>query len=332
MSYSVIVCDDSRFARQQLIRGLPAGLAREVLTASNGEEALKLLRAGQGELLFLDLNMPGLDGYQVLEAIRREELNVLVIVVSGDIQAQAHQRILELGALAFVQKPLNNDQLLSLLERFGLMPASDETPTSCPIPPAQELAPVSYQESLQEIVNIAMGQAARQLADLLNLFIHLPIPKVQLSTSQRIHQQLDAWLEMPSSMVVSQGFVGSSIAGECLIHFEEQDICRIAPLLGFDEGDVLDRQSLLIELSSMLAGTLLLGLSDLLGLRFSRSHPALLTQSGDGILAQQEQAQKILSVSLTYTIPAQQISCTLLLLLTDTSLSALERRLSLIAQ
>ena len=259
-------------------------------------------------------------------------MNVLVIVVSGDIQAQAHQRILELGALAFVQKPLNNDQLLSLLERFGLMPASDKTPTSCPIPPAQELAPVSYQESLQEIVNIAMGQAARQLADLLNLFIHLPIPKVQLSTSQRIHQQLDAWLEMPSSMVVSQGFVGSSIAGECLIHFEEQDICRIAPLLGFDEGDVLDRQSLLIELSSMLAGTLLLGLSDLLGLRFSRSHPALLTQSGDGILAQQEQAQKILSVSLTYTIPAQQISCTLLLLLTDTSLSALERRLSLIAE
>ena len=332
MSYSVIVCDDSRFARQQLIRGLPAGLAREVLTASNGEEALKLLRAGQGELLFLDLNMPGLDGYQVLEAIRREELNVLVIVVSGDIQAQAHQRILELGALAFVHKPLNNDQLLSLLERFGLMPSSDETPTSCPIPPAQELAPVSYQESLQEIVNIAMGQAARQLADLLNLFIHLPIPKVQLSTSQRIHQQLDAWLEMPSSMVVSQGFVGSSIAGECLIHFEEQDICRIAPLLGFDEGDVLDRQSLLIELSSMLAGTLLLGLSDLLGLRFSRSHPALVSLGSDSILAQQEQAQKILSVSLTYTIPAQQISCTLLLLLTDTSLSALERRLSLIAE
>ena len=332
MSYSVIVCDDSRFARQQLIRGLPAGLAREVLTASNGEEALKLLRAGQGELLFLDLNMPGLDGYQVLEAIRREELNVLVIVVSGDIQAQAHQRILELGALAFVHKPLNKDQLLSLLERFGLMPSSDETPTSCPIPPAQELAPVSYQESLQEIVNIAMGQAARQLADLLNLFIHLPIPKVQLSTSPRINQQIEAWLEMPSSMVVSQGFVGSSIAGECLIHFEEQDICRIAPLLGFDEGDELDRQSLLIELSSMLAGTLLLGLSDLLGLRFSRSHPALLTQSGDSMLAQQAQAQKILSVSLTYSIPAQQISCTLLLLLTDTSLSALERRLSLIAE
>ena len=332
MSYSVIVCDDSRFARQQLIRGLPAGLAREVLTASNGEEALKLLRAGQGELLFLDLNMPGLDGYQVLEAIRREALNILVIVVSGDIQAQAHQRILELGALAFVQKPLNNDQLLSLLERFGLMPASDKTPTSCPIPPAQELAPVSYQESLQEIVNIAMGQAARQLADLLNLFIHLPIPKVQLSTIPRIHQQIEAWLEMPSSMVISQGFVGSSIAGECLIHFEEQDICRIAPLLGFDEGDELDRQSLLIELSSMLAGTLLLGLSDLLGLRFSRSHPALLTQSGDSMLAQQAQAQKILSVSLTYTIPAQQISCTLLLLLTDTSLSALERRLSLIAE
>lgn len=137
---------------------------------------------------------------------------------------------------------------------------------------------------------------------------------------------------MPGNMVVSQGFVGSSIAGECLIHFAEQDISRIAPLLGFNEQDELDRKSLLIELSSMLAGTLLLGLSDLLGLRFSRSHPALISLGSDSILAQQAQAQKILSVSLTYTIPAQQISCTLLLLLTDTSLSALERRLSLIAE
>ena len=126
--------------------------------------------------------------------------------------------------------------------------------------------------------------------------------------------------------------LGLIVAESVEHHFEEQDICRIAPLLGFEDGDELDRQSLLIELSSMLAGTLLLGLSDLLGLRFSRSHPALLTQSGDSMLAQQAQAQKILSVSLTYTIPAQQVSCTLLLLLTDTSLSALERRLSLIAE
>lgn len=332
MSYSVIICDDSRFARQQLIRGLPAGLAREVLSACNGEEALQLLRSGKGELLFLDLNMPGLDGYQVLEAIRNEGLNVLVIVVSGDIQAQAHQRILELGALAFLHKPLNNATLLTLLDQFGLMPATSDPETSPPLAASHDFSPVSYQESLQEIVNIAMGQAARQLADLLNLFIHLPIPKVQLCTSQRLHHQVEEWLEMPGNMVVSQGFVGSSIAGECLIHFGEQDISRIAPLLGFDEQDELDRKSLLIELSSMLAGTLLLGLSDLLGLRFSRSHPALISLGSDSILAQQEQAQKILSVSLTYTIPAQQISCTLLLLLTDTSLSALERRLSLIAE
>ena len=329
MLQSVIVCDDSRFARQQLIRSLPAGLAREILTASHGEEALQLLRQGHGELLFLDLNMPGIDGYQVLEAIRNEQLNTLVIVVSGDIQSQAHQRILAMGAVAFLQKPLQQEQLVSALRQCGLLSQNADYSEHSLRHSDEEK--IGYEESLQEIVNIAMGQAARQLADLLNLFIHLPIPQVKLITTGQLHSKLNHWLEEDSNMVVSQGFVGSSIAGECLIHFLQQDISRIAPLLGFDDEVAEERQSLLIELASMLAGTLLLALSDLLGLRFSRSHPSLIkpTESGQ---TSQETAQQALSVSLAYTIPSQQIQCTLLLLFTDASLSPLQRRLSLITE
>lgn len=326
---SVIVCDDSRFARQQLIRSLPAGLSREILTASHGEEALQLLRQGHGELLFLDLNMPGIDGYQVLEAIRNEQLNTLVIVVSGDIQVQAHQRMLSLGALAFLQKPLQQEQLLSTLRQCGVFDASMDHSAHVISRPTEEK--MGYEESLQEIVNIAMGQAARQLADLLNLFIHLPIPQVKLISTAQLQQKMGQWLEAEGNMVVSQGFIGSSISGECLIHFLQDDISRIAPLMGFDEEVGEDRQSLLIELSSMLSGTLLLGLSDLLGLRFSRSHPALVKPSESSLL-NQEQPQQALSVSLAYTIPSQQIQCTLLLLFTDASLSPLQRRLSLIAE
>ena len=69
--------------------------------ASNGEEALALIRQGLGQVMLLDLTMPVLDGYQTLAALRAEGLKSQVIVVSGDVQEEAVRRVRELGALAF---------------------------------------------------------------------------------------------------------------------------------------------------------------------------------------------------------------------------------------
>lgn len=48
--------------------------------------------------------MPQMDGYEVLQAIQEQNLNVLTVVVSGDIQPTAHQRVLGLGAIDFIKK------------------------------------------------------------------------------------------------------------------------------------------------------------------------------------------------------------------------------------
>ena len=73
MALRVIICDDSSFARKQMARALPPDCAGEVSFAADGREALGAIRAGKAELLFLDLNMPVMDGYQVLETIRGED-------------------------------------------------------------------------------------------------------------------------------------------------------------------------------------------------------------------------------------------------------------------
>lgn len=86
MALNVVVCDDSAFARKQLIRAIPKNLVNNLYQAENGLEAMKLLREGKCELLFLDLTMPIMDGFQVLEAIHKENIAVLVIVISGDVQ------------------------------------------------------------------------------------------------------------------------------------------------------------------------------------------------------------------------------------------------------
>jgi CheY-like chemotaxis protein len=121
MSIPLLICDDSNMARKQVQRALPEGWDVDVTFATNGVEGLAAIRAGKGEMVFLDLTMPEMDGYQVLEQIRAEGLKAVVIVISADIQPEARERVLQLGALDFIRKPINNEKLALALKNFGLL-------------------------------------------------------------------------------------------------------------------------------------------------------------------------------------------------------------------
>src|SRR5690554_5258875 len=125
MTLPVLICDDSSLARKQLARILPAEWDIELHFAEHGLEALERIREGKGALLFLDLNMPVMDGYETLEAIRKEDLNTLVLVVSGDVQPEAKARVMKLGALDFIRKPTDVDTITLVLGRYGFFSASD---------------------------------------------------------------------------------------------------------------------------------------------------------------------------------------------------------------
>ncbi|WP_096087517.1 response regulator [Agaribacterium haliotis] len=120
MSLPLLICDDSNMARKQVARALPEHWNAEITFASNGAEGLEAIREGKGEIVFLDLTMPEMDGYHVLEAIKDEGLKAMVIVISGDIQPEAQDRVKKLGALAFIKKPINKDKLASTLKDYGL--------------------------------------------------------------------------------------------------------------------------------------------------------------------------------------------------------------------
>lgn len=121
MSVPLLVVDDSSFARKQVIRALPKGWDIEISQAGNGEEALELIKQGKGEVVLLDLTMPVMDGFAVLESIKAQDLPAVVIVISGDIQPEAEARVMKLGALAFIKKPLDSDQLHQVLSDFGIL-------------------------------------------------------------------------------------------------------------------------------------------------------------------------------------------------------------------
>lgn len=122
MAVSVLIVDDSAVSRSMVIRALPPGWDVAITQASNGSEALAALGQKPHAVVLLDLNMPVMDGYQFLEAMRSSALAMpIVIVLSGDVQPKAQARVRELGATAFVKKPVRPQNVLAALKESGVL-------------------------------------------------------------------------------------------------------------------------------------------------------------------------------------------------------------------
>ena len=121
MSIPLLICDDSAMARKQVKRALPEGWDVDITMATNGVEGLEAIREGKGEMVFLDLTMPEMDGYGVLNAVKEEGLKAIIIVISADIQPEARERVMGLGALDFIKKPVDNKKLSEVLNKYGLL-------------------------------------------------------------------------------------------------------------------------------------------------------------------------------------------------------------------
>lgn len=120
MAYKILVVDDSPIARKMLIRSLPTHWNVDIHEAGNGREALKIYQQGEIKLMFLDLTMPEMDGYQLLEALQPAGPQCPIIVCSADVQALAQERVMKLGAAAFIRKPVDMMKIEQILKERGL--------------------------------------------------------------------------------------------------------------------------------------------------------------------------------------------------------------------
>jgi two-component system chemotaxis response regulator CheY len=109
VAYNVLIVDDSpamrRFVRRVLeLTGIELG---RCLEANNGQEALDLLRVEWVDIVLTDINMPLMDGEELLRALKADRAlqNIPVLVLSTDRSASRVKQMLELGAGGYVGKP-----------------------------------------------------------------------------------------------------------------------------------------------------------------------------------------------------------------------------------
>lgn len=122
----ILVADDSWLTRRLLSKIL-AERGYEVLEAVNGVEALATLETGEVACALLDLVMPEIDGYGVLQAVRDRDIRVPIIVLTADIQTTTRTRCESLGASAILNKPAKNEEILEAL-RASLARTGENAP------------------------------------------------------------------------------------------------------------------------------------------------------------------------------------------------------------
>ncbi|WP_076412019.1 response regulator [Shewanella sp. UCD-KL12] len=326
MPIPVLICDDSALARKQMARTLPKEWDVDITFANNGAEGIEAIRAGKGEVVFLDLNMPVMDGYEVLQTIQQEDLPALVIVVSGDIQIKAHERVKAMGALDFIQKPVSADAISNILQEYGILTIAlgDEVAES-------PMIEVDLRDACQEIANVAMGRAADLLAKLLDVFVLLPIPNVNVLEVSELTMTLKATEEHSTVSALCQGFIGAGVAGEALLLFHDSSFKDMAKLMGLaNPEDKNTEMEVMIDTGNVLIGAFLNGISEQLHMKFSQSHPVVLGRHctvNDLIHDNSEKWSRTLAMEINYRIEDHDVQCDLLLLFTEDSLPTLNFKL-----
>lgn len=112
----LLVVDDEHLIRWSLEQNLKKQ-GYDVVTAGSGEDALRLVREEQPDLVLLDIQLPGISGIEVLEKIKEHDEDIIVIMVTANSGLENAVNAMRLGAHDYVSKPFNLDELSIVVKK-----------------------------------------------------------------------------------------------------------------------------------------------------------------------------------------------------------------------
>ncbi len=127
MAGKILIVDDEVHIRMLLVQALEEledAHGVSILTASNGAEGLELIRNERPDLVFLDIMMPRMNGYEVCEAVTRDPdlAKVRIILLTAKGQETDRRQGLESGAGQYMTKPFDPDEVVAVARRALALP------------------------------------------------------------------------------------------------------------------------------------------------------------------------------------------------------------------
>lgn len=114
MVHILVVEDEARIARF-ITKGLRQQ-QMEVTVVADGETALQLLQKQDFDIILLDLGLPGLSGWEVMEQLQQQQSNVPAVIMTALSEISNAERALAMGAIAYLQKPFSFAELLEIIQ------------------------------------------------------------------------------------------------------------------------------------------------------------------------------------------------------------------------
>ena len=103
--HTVLITDDNELIRETLEKAL-VGEGYRVRLAKDGRECLETARLGDIDLILLDMRLPDINGIDVLQRLRQEQTDSVVLMMTAYGDVESTKRALELGAFDFIRKPV----------------------------------------------------------------------------------------------------------------------------------------------------------------------------------------------------------------------------------
>jgi len=113
----ILIIDDSA-TNVFLLQTLLEEQGYIVFFAYNGQEAIKYIDEQKFDLLLLDIMMPGIDGYDILEKLSSEQSKTPVIMVTAKDDRDSEKKARDMGATDYVTKPVNFEKLIKLVQKY----------------------------------------------------------------------------------------------------------------------------------------------------------------------------------------------------------------------
>lgn len=202
--------------------------------------------------------------------------------------------------------------------------------------PSSRLVIDEYSEDqldmLQEIVNIAMGQAASSLAQVLDVFIELSIPRIKLVSAEEVVDVVQDIIGLDEHVTAIRQAFYNELNGESIIFFDSNGCNDLAGLMGYEnnpQGET--RRELLIDVANILIGACLNGIAAQLKNELSFSPPTIIAENDrvDHILSPDKLAwSHALLMEVNFTLESSGFKSHLVIMLAEDAIKSLGESLS----
>jgi chemotaxis protein CheC len=302
----LLVIDDSRIARR-LLRQVLEQAGHEVIEAEGAAAGLEKIVERSPECITCDVLMPGMDGRELLDALKARGIATPVIIVTADIQRSTREDCTARGAYAIIDKPLKAQELLRSVDAAlsGRAARVKRTVTQDQL------------DGLSELINMGVGRAASALNDLVDGHVDLSVPEVHVVAVEDLPGALSG-LGREAVSSVQMAFRGS-LDGSAFLVFPQPSAIKLVNLITADDSGSADVDSILsgtlTEVGNILINCVVGTLSNVLRQPLHYSPPVYEEEPLTRLLVRQGREEPLIVLArTTFHIRQMQVEGSLLLL------------------